>query len=135
VLNARDYRNLARRLRDRVGLNLQMAFTSKEAVRVRTRDPGWTLTARRLLDSADVIIVDLSEIGAASDWELETIRAEDAAARCVFVSLWGRADAAEAALKARGFSNRLFAYAPDGESQHRGAFREAMLGAMRATLA
>ncbi|HVZ98721.1 MAG TPA: hypothetical protein VG841_00235 [Caulobacterales bacterium] len=132
VLDARDYRNLAKRLRDRVGLNLQMAFTSKEAVLVRTSDTWWRMVARLLMDSADVVVMDLSDTGAGSEWELDRLKADGADARCVFVSLWGKAETAEQALRARGFANRLFAYAPDGEMQQRAAFRAAMLEAMKA---
>ncbi len=133
VLNARDYRNLARRLRDRVGLNLQIALGSKEAFLIRTSDAWWRIVVRLFMDSSDAIIVDLSQVSDGTAWELDVIREENAAARCVFVSLWGKAEEAQAALTRLGFANACFAYAPDGEMQRRGEFRAAMLAAMRAT--
>ena len=133
VLNARDYRNLARRLRDRIGLNLQVAFTSKEAFLVRTSDAWWRQVIRLFFDSSDVILVDLTKVTDGTAWELDTIRDENLAARCVFIALWGRLEEAQAALAARGLTNACHAYAPDGHMVDRHRFRAAMLGAMAAT--
>lgn len=133
VMSARDYRNLARRLRDRIGLNLQVALVSKEAFLVRTSDAWWRMVVKLLFDSADVIVVDLSQVAEGTAWELDLLRAENALPRCVFVSLWGKLDEAEAALAARGIAAPVFHYAPDGEIQRRTPFRSAMLGAMCAT--
>lgn len=132
VLNARDYRNLARRLRDSIGLNIQVAMTKKEAFLVRTSDAWWQLVIRLFMDSSDAIVVDLSQVAAGAAWELDVIRDEQSQARCVFVAIWGQAETAEAALRARGFDNPCFFYAPDGEMQRRGDFRAALLRAMRA---
>lgn len=133
VLNARDYRNLARRLRDRIGLNLQVAFTSKEAFLVRTSDAWWRQVIRLFFDSSDVILVDLTKVTAGTAWELDTIRDENLLARCVFIALWGQVEEAQAALAARGLTNACHAYAPDGHMVDRHRFRAAMLGAMSAT--
>lgn len=132
VLNARDYRNLARRLRDRMGLNLQVALVSKEAFMVRTSDRWWRLVAHMLMESSDAIVVDLSQISAGTEWELDMIQQQGLAACCVFVALWGRLEEAEAHLRARGIDAIVHHYAPDGEMQRRALFRAAMLAAMRA---
>ncbi len=133
VLNARDFRNLARRLRDRIGLNLQVAFTSKEAFLVRTSDAWWRQVIRLFFDSSDVILVDLTKVTDGTAWELNTIRDENLSARCVFIALWGQVEEAQAALAARGLTNACHAYAPDGHMVDRHRFRAAMLGAMSAT--
>jgi nucleoside 2-deoxyribosyltransferase len=133
VLNARDYRNFARRLRDRIGLNIQVAMTSKEAFLVRTSDAWWKMVVQLLLDSSDAIVVDISQVTEGTAWELDVIAAQNAAPRCVFVSVWGKADEARAELARRGLANQCFHYAPDGEMQNRAVFRAAMLSAMRAT--
>lgn len=133
VTNARDYRNLARRLRDRIGLNTQVAFVSKEAFLVRTSDAWWRMVVRLLMDSTDTIVVDLSQVSAGTAWELDVITEEGVAGRCVFVALWGKLEEAEAALTARGIDAPVFHYAPDGEMQRRRPFRAAMLQAMGAT--
>jgi hypothetical protein len=133
VASARDYRHLAGRLRDRIGLNLQVALASKEAFLVRTSDAWWRMVIRLLLDSSDVVVVDLSQVSDGTAWELDVIREENAAARCVFVALWGKGEEAEAALARLGFANPCHLYAPDGHMVKRAPFRAAMLEAMRAT--
>ncbi|PZO52723.1 MAG: hypothetical protein DCF16_08560, partial [Alphaproteobacteria bacterium] len=133
VLNARDYRNLAQRLRDRIGLNVQTALVSKEAFMVCTSDAWWRMVVQLFMDSSDAIVVDLSQVTQGTAWELDVIATERAAPRCVFVALWGKLEEAEAALRERGISAVVHHYAPDGEIQRRGVFRAAMLAAMRAT--
>lgn len=133
ALDARDYRNLARRLRDHFGLNLQVAFAPKEALPVRTSDAWWRMVVRLLMDSSDAIVVDLSQVSVGTAWELDTIREDNVALRCVFVALWGRVEEAQAALQRWGFANPCHYYAPDGEMQRRSQFRAALFDAMRAT--
>ena len=133
VLNARDYRNLARRLRDRIGLNLQVAFSERESFLIRTSDAWWRLVVRLLIDSADVIVVDLSQVSEGTAWELDAIRSENAGARCVFTALADKDEAAARALASWGFANPRHLYAPDGHMRDRASFRAAMAGAMGAT--
>lgn len=133
VLNARDFRNLARRLRDRIGLNLQVALTAKEAFLVRTSDEWWRQVVRLFLNSSDVILVDLTKVTGGTEWELDAIRHENLAARCVFIALWGKGEEAEATLRERGLASACHCYAPDGHMVDRQRFRIAMLDAMSAT--
>lgn len=133
VIDARDYRNLARRLRDRIGLNVQVASASKDAFLVRTSDAWWRLVVRLLMDSADALVVDLSQVSEGTAWELDAIRDENASARCVFVALWDKREDAQAALTRWGFANACFPYTQAGEMRQHAEFRAAMLAAMRAT--
>ncbi|MBC7769473.1 MAG: hypothetical protein H7124_11865 [Phycisphaerales bacterium] len=110
-------------------LNLATALSAREAMPVRAA-PHWRQLALQLIAaSSDALVVDLTD-GAAI---LDDVREEARQGRCVFVTLWGRIDAAEAALAAAGFDAPIFHYAPDGEIQRRRKFRAAMLTAMRAT--
>lgn len=133
IANARQYRLFAQRLDDRIGLNLQAPLSRAETLACDPA-PGWRDLAEQLLTSSgDAIVVDLSHAGAEPPPELAAIAAEGIGARCVFVALWGKADAAEAALRDAGFARACFYYAPDGEMQRRPLFRAALLDAMRAT--
>ena len=131
VLNARDYRNLALRLRSRIALNWR-ALGKKAVIQVRCVEVWWRTSLQLVTESSDVIVVDLSLVDQGGVWGLDLIR-ELNPARCVFVALWGRLEEAEAALRAAGIAQRVFPYAPDGEMQRRPQFRAAMLEAMRAT--
>ncbi len=129
VRTAGDYRALARRMRSRVRLNLATALSSREALPVAAA-PHWSgLTLQLIANSSDAIIVDLS----AGAGPLDDLREEALAGRCVFVTLWGRIEAAEAALAAASVQAPCFFYAPDGEMQRRQRFRDAVIAAMRAT--
>lgn len=129
VRTAADYRALARRMRSRVRLNLATALAAREALPIDAAAPWKGLTLQLIANSSDALIVDLSDGTAA----LDDLRLEAAAGRCVFVTLWGRIDAAEAALAAAGVTSPCFFYAPDGEMQRRTQFRAAVIAAMRAT--
>ncbi len=131
--NARQYRLFAQRLGDRIGLNLQGAFARAETLACDPT-PAWRgLAVQFLIASGDVVVVDLSHVDVEPLSELAALAEEGAGARCVFVAKWGRAEAAEAALRAAGYAHPCFYYAPDGEVQHRADFRAALLDAMRAT--
>lgn len=133
ITNARQYRLFAQRLGDRLGLNLQAPLSRAETLAC---DPasGWRdLAVQLLTGSGDAVIVDLTHITDEPPPELAAITEQGIGPRCVFVALWGKADAAEAALRAAGFAHPCFYYAPDGEMQRRPLFRAALLDAMRAT--
>jgi len=133
VLNARDYRNLALRLSNRVALNLSTALSGKRALSVRCTQAWWRTTGHLLGDSSDILLADLSQVGQGVPWELDLVEEMGAQRRCVFIALWGKLEEAEAALAARGIDAVVHHYAPDGEFQRRPQFRAAMLAAARAT--
>lgn len=122
---------LAHRFQRRTPLNLRVPFARAEILSVAPSETWRPLTMNLLLDSADAIVVDLSD-PEDSVWKLDA--AHERAKRCVFIALWGRSDAAEAALQAAGITNPLHPYAPDGHMVDRAKFRAAMLGAMRTSL-
>lgn len=130
VSSAAGYRALARRLRSRIALNFASAVSRRAPLLVRASE-AWTPLVRRLLtDSSDAVIVDLSD----SLEPLHAVTEGDVALnRCVFVTLWGRIDEAEAALRDAHIDAPCFFYAPDGEMQRRSRFRAALLSAMRAS--
>ena len=126
--SARAYRAAARRMADKFAMNLRSAAPSRVCLRIGGA-PAWAaLTLAMGADSADCVVIDLSEQAERALAQIETDPR-----RCVFVALWGRLEAAEAALAARGLEARVHHYAPDGEIQRRSAFRAAMLAAMAAT--
>jgi len=129
IRSAAGYRALARSLGSRFALGVRGATFGP--VRTLGASPAWrALTLRLLTDAADAIVVDLSTDAAAT---IAEVRADTPVERCVFVAIWGKLEEAQAALGQAGLANACFHYAPDGEMQHRTAFRAAMLDAMRAT--
>lgn len=131
VRNGHGLAALAHRLRHRTALNLRVPFARAEILSIAPSEAWRSLTMKLLLDSADAIVIDLSDPDG-SAWKLDAARA--CAKRCVFIVLWGRGEAAEAALQQAGFTNPLHPYAPDGRMVDRAKLRAAMLGAMRTSL-
>jgi hypothetical protein len=131
VKRAGSYVTLAMSLRQRVLLNLRAALAREEILAVSSSPPWRGLTASLLLDSADAIVIDISDPSQAA-WKFDLARS--IAPRCVFVSIWGKGEGAEAALAAQGLSNRCHCYAPDGHMVDRAKFRAAISSAMRASL-
>lgn len=134
VKDARDFRNFARRLIDRYGLNLEMERTQRKAIAVRTSDGWWQHVVLMLMHAADVIVVDITEVAAGTEWELETMLQERVGERVLFVAREDAADAARAALHTHGFGHRAGAisfYTKTGALIDGPAFRAGMLDALR----
>jgi hypothetical protein len=130
VRSAADYRALARRMDDRLRLNFAATVSPRAPLSIRASTAWGPLVRQLLTDSSDAVMIDLSE---GSDLLQVIADGNVALERCVFVTLWGRIDEAEAALRDAGIGAPCFFYAPDGEMQRRTAFRAALLNAMRAT--
>lgn len=136
VGSARDFRNLAKRLRDRIGLNIEVAMTSKEAFIVRAHDKWWKEVVALLMGSADIIVVDLSNVTTGTLWELERLDRLDMFEHAVFIAHEDRmADARSAAERFPGAAMKhIHSYNEVGDMADREAFRQAMLDTMSFTL-
>ena len=132
VGSARDFRNLAKRLRDRIGLNIEVSMTSKEAFIVRSHDQWWKEVVALLMGSADVIVVDLSNVTSGTEWELERLDRLDLFDRAVLTAHEDRMqEARDAALRFPGSAHKhIFTYDKLGDMAEREAFRTAMLETM-----
>lgn len=133
VRNARDFRNFARRMVDRYGLNLEMERTQRKAIAVRTGDAWWQHVVLMLMHAADVIVVDVTEVASGTEWELQTMLTERVGERVVFISREDEAEDARASLRAHGFAPRaeaLALYKKNGALVDSAAFRAEMRAAM-----
>ena len=133
VRDARDFRNFARRMVDRYGLNLEMERTQRKAIAVLTSDPWWQHVVLLLMHAADVIVVDVTEVASGTEWELQTMLTERVAERVVFISREDEAADARASLQAHGFGGRaqaLALYKKSGALVDSRAFRAEMRAAM-----
>lgn len=137
VGSARDFRNLAKRLRDRIGLNIEVATTSKEAFIVRSHDKWWKQIVALLMGSADIIIVDLSNVTSGTEWELERLDRLSMFEHAVFTAHEDRVLQARAAAERFPGAARkhIHTYDKFGDMADREAFQTAMLETMAFTLA
>ncbi|MBI1340849.1 hypothetical protein GC169_11680 [bacterium] len=134
VSSARDFINLAKRLRDRIGLNIEVAMTSKEAFIVQTSDAWWKHVVALLMNSSDVVVVDLSNVTSGTEWELERLDRLGLFGRAVLMAREDRVEAALAALNPfpETHGRALHVYDKLGDMHDRNAFRDDMLSAMAA---
>ncbi len=133
VRDARDFRNFARRMIDRYGLNLEMERTQRKAIAVRTSDAWWQHVVLLLMHAADVIVVDVTEVASGTEWELQTMLTERVSERVVFIAREDEAADARASLQAHGFGGRaqsLALYKKSGALVDSRAFRAEMRAAM-----
>lgn len=128
IRGAADYRARVSAMCSLVGMNAS-AMLAREAMMLSASDAWRPMLLDLVAHASDVLVVDVSADAAPM---LDALSARGALARCVFVSIWGRLEQAEAALQVRGVDAPCFYYAPDGEMQRKSAFRAAMLAAMRA---
>lgn len=137
VANARDYRLLAKRLHDRMELNLQTTFSSY-AYLVRSTDAWWKEIIRLFMQSADVIVLDVSEISAGTAWEIDSINRHQLWNRVVIVANSDYAATAEAEVQNLGVKDNLSPaihyYNLTGSMISRAEFRSEMIGALRASI-
>lgn len=136
VANARDYRLLARRLHDRMELNLQTTFSSY-AYLVRSTDAWWREIIRLFMQSADVIVLDVSKVTEGTSWEIESIDRYKLWNRVVAIGSREDAAAAEIVmrdLRARGLPSPLCYYDRTGNMLARPDFRIAMFDALKASV-
>ncbi len=128
VGSARNFRSLAQRLRDRMGLNLEVAWTKKEAFIVRTSDDWWKEVIALLMHASDVIVVDLSEVTSGTQWELERLDALGTWRDAVFIAHEDKEGAAAAALSEFEWEDPdLFLYDKLGDMHDQALFRSTML--------
>lgn len=132
VGSARNFRSLAKRLRDRLGLNAEVSWSSnKEAFIVRTSDQWWKEVIALLMHSADVIVVDLSEVTTGTQWELERIDRLKEWRRAVFTAHEDKEARARNVLADFNWGGpHVHLYDKLGDMHDQAAFRDAMLEAL-----
>ncbi len=138
VASARDFRLLAHRLYDRLELNVETSIVAN-AYLVRTSDAWWKLVVELMMRSADVIILDVSNVTQGTAWEIETIERLELWGRVVCIA---RDDSAAAATSSAGnISNDaartlppVFPYASYGRVIDQQQFRNRVLDAVQVSV-
>lgn len=104
ISNAGHYRRFGARVPDRLACNAQMMATPRRSVMVQTSDDWWQHTIILLMRSADMIVVDLSDVTQGTEWELDRLVELDLLDRSVFIV---REDAAGGLAITREYLNAL----------------------------
>jgi len=85
IWNAQDYRRFGERVSERVSCNAQVMATSRRSIMVRTSDDWWQNVILLLMQSADLIVVDLSDLTTGTEWELDRLVEYGLLERTVFI--------------------------------------------------
>ncbi|MFT2010978.1 hypothetical protein ACMA1I_20060 [Pontibacter sp. 13R65] len=91
---------------------------------ITASDNFWQATVKLFLDNADLIIVDLSEVGIGSIWELKELKRNSHRLRIIFIASQGNIKNAQELINSF-FPNNLncfFGYRPDGTFVRREEF-------------
>ena len=132
VGSARNYRHLAKRLRDKIPLNFIVSCSSnKEAFMVRTHDDWWQEVIKMIMNSSDVIVVDLSNVTAGTEWELKRLDDTDMWTRAIFIAHEETISKALLSIAPYSWSEKVRLYSYDSVGDFEGLdkkqFREDML--------
>jgi hypothetical protein len=86
IWSARQFRQFAERITERVASNAQVMASRRQAITVRTSDGWWQEVVKLLMRSADVIVVDLSDVASGTEWELDRLSELGLLQRTIFVA-------------------------------------------------
>ena len=90
-------------LSKRVDSSWRLAFyatvSGGQALNIRSTDEWWQKLIGKLLNSCDVIVMDVTKIGSGSSWEIDQLNKLKALDRCVFIELIGNRSTAGEKLK------------------------------------
>jgi len=132
VGSARNFRHLAKRMRDRIPLNFIVSCSSsKEAFMVRTHDDWWQEVIKMIMNSSDVIVVDLSNVTAGTEWELERLDHTNMWERAIFIAHEETISQALSSISSYSWSEKVRLYSYDSvgdlEKEEKRQFRKDML--------
>jgi hypothetical protein len=85
VFNAKGFRRFAQGVAERLSCNAQVISNSRRSIMVRTGDDWWRPAVVLLMQSADMIVVDLSDLTSGTEWELDQLQALNLLDRTVFI--------------------------------------------------
>jgi hypothetical protein len=114
-----DIPRLMRFVSRKVSRNIVGIFTRDNLFRVSCAPETWKHAVQYLINSLDLIVIDLSNAGKGLEWELEELRFYGAMGKVVFVARYERITLAQLFLESCGLSepNReLFDYGENGLS-------------------
>jgi hypothetical protein len=86
VKSERTFRRLQKKLLRQLRPSFFSFLAGEQAFNIRSTDAWWQLCIRMLMQSCDVIVVDLSKIKAGTEWELKELHSRSLLEKCIFVA-------------------------------------------------
>jgi hypothetical protein len=138
VKSENTYLKLALKLTNRWTSSFRSFMFGGQAFNIRCTDPWWQSTIDLLLNSSDIIVMDVSRVGPGSAWEIDRIEARGVLPKCLFIVQQGHEGEGHAGI-ARVLDTapipQLFAYDEYGAFEAAGGFEAALLAHVKSALA
>ena len=138
VKNENAYFKLALKMTNRWTSSFRSFMFGGQAFNIRCTNPWWQSTIDLLMNSSDIIVMDVSRVGAGSAWEIDRIEARGVLPKCLFIVQKGHEGEAHAGI-ARVLDTapvpKLFAYDEYGAFEAGGGFEAALIAHVQTALA
>lgn len=85
VRNERTFLNLARVLPHVIGPSFKTFVVGDQALRIKATNDWWQLVIDMLMHSVDLIVMDISDIGWGSSWEILQLSRRGLERNCIFI--------------------------------------------------
>src|SRR5262249_52243220 len=125
VRNERTFLNLARVLPRVIGPSFKTFLVGDQALRIKATDDWWQLVVDMLMHSVDLIIMDVSDIGQGSTWEILQLSRRGLEHNCMFICQEGYDHRGLNPLRQLDPDfdrERFYIYAADGRFKNRSGF-------------
>lgn len=86
VRNERTFLNLSRALCRTNRPSLKTFLVGDQALNIKTAEECWHLVVDMLLHSSELIVMDLSQVGPGSAWEINQLRRRGLFSKCIFIA-------------------------------------------------
>jgi hypothetical protein len=129
VKNEGSFLNLARILSNVIGPSFKTFAVGDQALRIRATDDWWQLVIDMLMHSVDLIVMDISNVGSGSTWEILQLSKRRLQGNCMFICEEGYDQRGLDCLRRvdPGFDPyRLYIYTADGRFENSSGFDSRM---------
>jgi hypothetical protein len=85
VKNDKTFYKLAKFIISPIGIRVSNGISCGQAFNIQCKDSWWKCCVSLLLDTSDIVLVDLSKVKHGTEWEIEEIVKRNIVDRCLFV--------------------------------------------------
>ena len=127
IKNDKTFYKLGKCIASPIGIRVSNGISCGQAFNIQCKDSWWKCCVSLLLDTSDIVLVDLSKVKLGTEWEIEEIVRRDIVERCLFVATQDGADSAREVM-ARHFGGNavkigIYLYDDRGVPSDRNGFR------------
>jgi hypothetical protein len=134
IKNDKTFYKLAKFIASPIGIRVSNGISCGQAFNIQCKDSWWKCCVSLLLDTSDIVLVDLSKVKHGTEWEIEEIVRRNLVYRCLFVAAQDGGESAREVL-ARYFGSiatgiAIYLYDRHGMPCDQKGFRGRLRGAL-----